>query len=216
MSQEELAALSGLHRTYITDIERGTRNVSLINIERIARAVGVALSDIFFRFERHAEEEERRPFAAPARNGTVEILLVEDDESFIELMLHQLERWNIGNNVLIMRNGADVLDLLLPRSGPQEKELRMPKVILLDLSLPLVDGMEVLERLRAAESTRALPVVVLTNTASTVIQERCKRFGVSEYLTKPVDMEAFSRVMGTLGFQLILQRSAAGVRSSLR
>lgn len=189
ISQEELAHLSGLHRTYITDIERGARNVSLKNIERISQAVGLQLSDVFVRFEREAA-------SASGANGPVEILLVEDDERFIDLTLLMLKDWNIGNSVHVERNGTDALAYLAGASG------RLPSVILLDLSMPSSDGFDVLHHLRNDRQNSCIPVIVMTASANDVDRERCAQYGVEEYLTMPVDAFALSSVMARLGFRM--------------
>lgn len=195
ISQEELAHLSGLHRTYITDIERGARNVSLRNIIRIAGALNIPLSDFFGRFEAKLRTDGRL-------HGPVEILLVEDDESFIELIQHTLQQLNITNTFHVVRDGAEALRLLLPEAAEQRPSA--PSVVLLDLTLPLISGMEVLQQLRKDPRTQALPVVVLTNSANESDRLQCRRLGVEEYLTKPIDVEAFSAVMKRLGFQFMM------------
>ncbi len=195
LSQEELAHQSGLHRTYITDIERGARNVSLRNIIRIAGALNIPLADFFGRFDAKLRSDGRL-------NGPVDILLVEDDESFIELLRNTLQQLNITNTFHIARDGAEALRLLLPETPEQKPSV--PSVVLLDLSLPLVSGMEVLQQLRKDPRTQSLPVVVLTNSANESDRLQCRRLGVEEYLTKPIDVEAFSAVMKRLGFQFMM------------
>jgi CheY-like chemotaxis protein/DNA-binding XRE family transcriptional regulator len=207
MSQEELANRSGLHRTYITDIERGTRNVSLKNITRIAEAIGIGLPEMFARFEVLSKQESAAPDDAAAlsyRRKPVEILLVEDDENFIELTVHALERWNISNTVHVVRNGADALEFLFEHSPSNEQRVPNPKVILLDLNIPLVDGFEVLERIRNNPKTKEIPVVVLTSSSGEADKARCSALGVDEFLTKPINAELFSSVMRRLGFHLLL------------
>ncbi|NUN70502.1 MAG: response regulator [Bacteroidetes bacterium] len=195
ISQEELAHQSDLHRTYITDIERGARNVSLRNIIRIAGALHVPLSEFFGRFEAKLRSDGRL-------NGPVDILLVEDDESFIELTRHTLQQLNITNTLRVVRDGAEALRVLLPEGA--ESKPAAPSVVLLDLTLPMVGGLEVLQQLRKDPRTATLPVVVLTVSVNESDRLQCRRLGVEEYLTKPIDVEAFAAVMKRLGFQMKL------------
>lgn len=218
LSQEELANLSGLHRTYITDIERGTRNVSLKNITRIAQAVKISLPELFSRFEMIAHEEEKVNASSKLEilpRNPVEILLVEDDLNFIELTLHTLRQWNIANMVHVVRTGPEALDFLFAEPPAKNRSLKVPKVILLDLYIPLVDGFSVLEQVRNNPATKNIPVVVLTSSSRETDKERCRRLGVEEYLTKPVNIETFSSVMRRLGFHLILLESGEFVRQEI-
>jgi CheY-like chemotaxis protein/DNA-binding XRE family transcriptional regulator len=208
LSQEELAGLSGLHRTYITDIERGTRNVSLKNITRIAQAVNISLPLMFTRFEEiaHAEEKVKKSSVKQeeVQRNPVEILLVEDDQNFIELTLHMFRQWNIANMVHVVRTGPEALEFLFTDPSTDDRSGKVPKVILLDLNIPLVDGFAVLRQVRSNPLTHDIPVVVLTSSSLETDKARCHQLGVEEFLTKPVNVEAFSAVMKRLGFNLFL------------
>ncbi|MBI2429420.1 MAG: helix-turn-helix domain-containing protein, partial [Ignavibacteriales bacterium] len=111
LSQEELANRCGLHRTYITDIEHGTRNVSLKNISKIARAVEVPLHDLFGRVERHSNNgvkvSDRLSRLQNIKRSPVEIVLVDDDQEYVELILHEMQKRNIGNTVHAVRSGEE-------------------------------------------------------------------------------------------------------------
>lgn len=135
----------------------------------------------------------------------VEILLVEDNPNDVELTLHALKQYKIANRIHVARDGAEALDFLLG-SKPEEAR-RMedgPKVILLDLKLPKVDGMEVLRRLKADLRTQAIPVVVLTSSREERDIVEGYRLGVNSYILKPVDFQQFSETVRTLGLYWLL------------
>jgi CheY-like chemotaxis protein len=135
----------------------------------------------------------------------VEILLVEDNPTDLELTLRALRDHHVCNNIQVVRDGADALDFLFCRgefAGRSRSEL--PRVILLDLKLPLVDGREVLQQVRSDPRTRAIPVVVLTasNEDRDVLDSYA--FGVNSYINKPVDFEQFEKAMQVIGMYWVL------------
>ncbi len=130
----------------------------------------------------------------------VEILLVEDNPYDADLTLRALTRHNLANRVLVARDGAEALEFLLgdsPKAGA-------PKVILLDLKLPKVDGLEVLRRLKASDRTKAIPVVVLTSSNEEPDIATSYRLGANSYIVKPVDFEAFVRAVADVGLYWLL------------
>jgi two-component system, response regulator len=130
----------------------------------------------------------------------VEILLVEDNPNDAELTLRALQQHRLANRVLVARDGAEAIEFLFgegPRAG-------VPKVILLDLKLPKVDGLEVLRRLKAEERTRAVPVVVLTSSREEPDIATSYRLGANSYIVKPVDFEAFVRAVADVGLYWLL------------
>jgi CheY-like chemotaxis protein len=133
-------------------------------------------------------------------SGVVEILLVEDNPADAELTLRALSRSKLTNHVHVARDGAEALDFLFPRSGPAAG----PKVILLDLKLPKVDGLEVLRRLKADDRTRRIPVVVLTSSREEPDIVTSYRLGANSYIVKPVDFEAFVRAVSDVGLYWLL------------
>jgi len=137
-------------------------------------------------------------------NQKVELLLVEDEPNDVELTLRALR--SITNRVHVARDGAEALDYFF--SGPDAPGLSgPPKVILLDLNLPLVSGVEVLERLRADERTKAIPVVVLTSSEEERDIARTYHLGVNSYVTKPVEFAEFTQAIQHLGmYWLILNK----------
>ena len=135
----------------------------------------------------------------------VEILLVEDNANDVELTLRALKARNLANQVFVARDGAEALEFFF---GEQEHPLReigvTPRVILLDLKLPKVDGLEVLRRLKADERTRALPVVVLTSSREEPDIAAAYRLGANSYIVKPVEFEHFVKVVSDLGLYWML------------
>ncbi len=136
---------------------------------------------------------------------SVEILLVEDNQSDVELTLHALSRQNITNRIRVVRDGAGALDLLFGTGMNQDCNLlKLPKLILLDLKLPKIDGLEVLRRIKAETRTRPIPVVVLTSSREQPDIEECYRLGVNSYIVKPVDFAQFSDAVRQLGLYWLL------------
>ncbi len=130
----------------------------------------------------------------------VEILLVEDNPDDIELTLRALTRHNLANRVHVARDGAEALDFLLG----DPSNATVPKVILLDLKLPKVDGLEVLRRIKESDRTKTIPVVVLTSSREEPDIVKSYRLGANSYIVKPVDFEAFVRAVADLGLYWLL------------
>ncbi len=141
----------------------------------------------------------------------VEILLVEDNPTDLELALRALKEQHLCNNVQVARDGEEALDFIFGRgqfSGKQIEEL--PRVILLDLKLPLIDGLEVLRQVRADARTRHVPVVVLTSSTEERDVVESYALGVNSYISKPVDFDQFKDAMRTIGmYWLLLNRPPA-------
>ena len=135
----------------------------------------------------------------------VEILLVEDDPNDVELTLRAFRARNLANQVFVARDGAEALDFFFSDKAHPLRDIGvMPRVILLDLKLPKVDGLEVLRRLRADERTRSLPVVVLTSSNEEPDIAAAYRLGANSYIVKPVDFEAFARAVSEVGLYWVL------------
>ena len=133
------------------------------------------------------------------------ILLVEDNPDDAALTVHALETNNIGNRLVIARDGVEALDYLFCTGTYAGRDPNdHPSVVLLDLKLPKIDGLEVLRRVRAAESTRLQPVVILTS--SNEEEDRIKGYalGANSYVRKPVDFDDFVRAAGQLGLYWLL------------
>lgn len=132
------------------------------------------------------------------------ILLVEDNPRDAELTMMALERHRIANNVVLARDGVEAIDYLFN----DEQSNPLPQLVLLDLKLPKVDGLEVLERIRADERTALLPVVVLTSSAEERDLVDSYRRHANSYVQKPVDFQQFSGVVEQLGlYWLVVSRT---------
>jgi two-component system response regulator len=142
-------------------------------------------------------------------SDAVEILLVEDTPADAELTIRALEKHKLGNNVVWVKDGAEALDFLFATGAYAGRDItRPPKVVLLDLRLPRVSGIEVLRRVKGDESTRLIPVVALTSSKEDVDIEECYRLGVNSYIAKPVSFDDFVKVVGELGlYWLLMNRS---------
>lgn len=143
------------------------------------------------------------------------ILLVEDNPDDELLILRELRKSNIANEIEVARDGAEALDYLFAQgefSGRDPHD--MPQVVLLDLKLPKVDGLEVLERLRGDERTRYLPVVVLTSSDEERDMIESYRLGANSYVRKPVDISQFNDAVKQLGlYWLLLNEPPPGERT---
>ena len=138
----------------------------------------------------------------------VEILLVEDNPSDLELTLRALEEHKLCNKVQVARDGEEALDFMFCRGKFSEKRIEaLPRVMLLDLKLPLVDGLEVLRQVRADPRTKCVPVVVLTSSTEERDVVESYALGVNSYISKPVDFDQFKEAMRTIGmYWLLLNR----------
>ena len=132
----------------------------------------------------------------------VEILLVEDNPNDVELTTRALRKHNLANRLHVARDGAEALDYFFGADGTLKHE--KPKVILLDLKLPKVDGIEVLRRIKSDERTKTIPVVVLTSSNQERDLKECYDLGVNSYITKPVEFENFIAAVSELGFYWLL------------
>jgi two-component system response regulator len=137
---------------------------------------------------------------------TVDILLVEDNPNDVELALHSFKRHHLANRVQVARDGTEALDFIFgtgPYAGRRLHE--GPMVVLLDLKLPLVDGLEVLQRVTSDPHTRAQPVVVLTSSSEERDVVESYQLGVNSYIVKPVDFEQFTEAVHQLGLYWVLR-----------
>jgi two-component system response regulator len=138
-------------------------------------------------------------------NSAIEILLVEDNPSDVALALHALKRYQIANNIEVLRDGAEALDFLFGTGAYAGRDTSIvPRVVLLDLKLPLVSGLEVLRKIKADPRTQTIPVVVLTSSREERDIVESYQLGVNSYIVKPVDFEQFSEAMRTLGMYWLL------------
>ena len=138
----------------------------------------------------------------------VDILLVEDSPADAELALRALRKGKLANNVTWVKDGAEALDFIFRRGAYAGRPEQNPKLILLDLKLPKVDGIEVLKRIRADEHTRVIPVVMVTSSAEGRDISETYKLGVNSYLVKPVQFEQFSETVANAGFYWMLMNKA--------
>jgi CheY-like chemotaxis protein len=135
----------------------------------------------------------------------IEILLVEDNESDLELTLHALRKENLANNIHVARDGEEALEFIFCNGADSDRSFSAPpRLILLDLKLPKIDGMEVLRRLKADPRTRAIPVVILTSSREERDLVDSYGLGANSYIQKPVDFEQFRETVKSTGFYWLL------------
>ena len=138
-------------------------------------------------------------------DSPVEILLVEDNPNDVELTLHAFSKHRLANHIEVVRDGAEALDFLFGSGAHAGRSVEnTPRVILLDLKLPKVDGLEVLRQIKADARTRMIPVVVLTSSREERDIVESYELGVNSYIVKPVDFEQFSTSMQQLGLYWLL------------
>ncbi|MBN1538394.1 MAG: response regulator [Anaerolineales bacterium] len=140
----------------------------------------------------------------------VELLLVEDNPHDAELTIRALKKRNLTNSLYVAEDGAEALDFIFARGKYTQRDVsHPPKVILLDLKLPKVSGLEVLKTLKSNPKTRSIPVIVVTSSAEDPDIKMAYDLGVNSYVVKPVDFDQFSEAMSNLGlYWLLLNRSS--------
>jgi CheY-like chemotaxis protein len=146
-----------------------------------------------------------------ADTNEVEILIVEDNPDDLDMTLRALHKGNLANHIQVARDGAEALDFLFCQGPHQSRKIgKGPKLILLDLKLPKVDGMEVLQRLKADARMKMIPVVVLTSSKEQKDVVESYNLGVNSYIVKPVNFESFAAAVQSLGmYWLLLNESPA-------
>jgi CheY-like chemotaxis protein len=194
ISQEELAHRAGLHRTYVSDLERGARNPSIESIEKLAGALQVSVSNLF----------------EGAGNGSSsrqmeEILLVQDNPRDVDLTIRAFKKANITNPLHLARDGEEALDLVF--ADANRGNLRRTLLILLDLNLPKISGLEVLRRIKADKRTENIPVIILTLSSRDRDIGECRKLGAEDYIVKPVNFQNFSEVILRFGLAWTLGKN---------
>lgn len=141
----------------------------------------------------------------------VEILLAEDNERDAEMTLRALRKNNLGNRVHRVVDGAEALEFMFCTGGYADRDPNaLPKLILLDLKMPKVDGIEVLRRLKSEERTRTLPVVMMTSSNEERDVVESYRLGVNSYIVKPIDFSAFVDVVARIGLYWVVANRVPG------
>ena len=147
----------------------------------------------------------------------IEILLVEDNKDDVELTLHALRKENLANHIYLARDGEEALEFLFCNGAHADRSFdRPPRLILLDLKLPKVDGMEVLRRLKADARTRSIPVVILTSSKEERDLVQGYGLGANSYIQKPVDFDQFRNTVKSVGFYWLLINQAPVVAGAAK
>jgi CheY-like chemotaxis protein len=194
ISQEELAARAGLHRTYVSEVERGERNPSIASIEKLAQALEVSFTSLF---ERTSQQS--------GAQGAVEILLVEDNPIDVELTKSAFKKAQFTNPLHIVSDGEAALDFVFARGSHADRlKARPPQLILLDLNLPKKSGLEVLREIKEDSRTQNIPVIILTISDRDEDINECRRLGAETYIVKPVSFQNFSKVTTFLSLSWVL------------
>jgi two-component system response regulator len=142
-------------------------------------------------------------------NNAVELLLVEDNPQDLELTLRALQKAHVANRIQIARDGVEALDYIFGEGAFAGRRIEdAPRVILLDLKLPKVDGLEVLQRIKGDPRTKTIPVVILTSSKEQRDVVESYRLGVNSYIVKPVNFEGFTAAVRDLGLYWLLLNEA--------
>ena len=206
LSQEEFGERANLHRTYVSDVEAGKRNPSLQSMHRLASAVGTSIGSVFGAMEGIIGEGKGRP--AEKSDRVVDILLVENDASDAEVTIAAFKKAGVTNRVEVVRDGSEALDFLFcgGRYANRQSSSR-PQLVLLNLQLPKTGGLEVLRRLKSDETTRGIPVIILTGSRKEDDLQQGLKLGADAYMVKPVDFENFSRITPKMSFNWALLKN---------
>jgi two-component system response regulator len=135
----------------------------------------------------------------------IEILLIEDNQGDADLVMRTLKKNNVGNNIMHLSDGAEALDFLFAQGKYSRRKIEnKPKVILLDLNLPKLNGIEILRTIKNDERTKAIPVVVMSSSSEAKDILESYQIGVNGYVVKPVAFDDFAKVVSDLGFYWLL------------
>jgi CheY-like chemotaxis protein len=201
-SQEYLAERADLHRTYVCDVERGARNLSLQSIAKLARALETSVAALF---------PAARLVDEALSDTRVDILLVEDNPDDVAMTLRAFKKARFRNQVHVVGDGAEALDYVFSRGKYRQRQPQdSPFVILLDLNLPKISGIEVLRQIRKDKRTRQIPTIILTVSQKSDDITECLRLGATAYIVKPVDFQKLIGVTPLLKLDWALLKPAKG------
>ncbi len=143
------------------------------------------------------------------QQNVVDILLVEDNPQDVELTIRALKKHNITNKLIVLEDGAEAMDFIFCRGKYEERGItNHPKVILLDVKLPKVSGLEVLRAIKEDERTRTIPIVMVTSSRQDPDIKTAYEYGANSYVVKPLDFNAFVEAMSQLGLYWLLVNKA--------
>jgi two-component system response regulator len=139
-------------------------------------------------------------------HNSVEVLLIEDNVTDAELTIRELKKHNMSNNLVHVKNGEEALDFIFATGKYAETRNVQypPKIILLDIQMPKVNGIEVLQRIKTDPLTKSTPVVILTSSKESPDIQKCYDLGANSYIVKPVNFEGFAQAIKNLGFYWLL------------
>lgn len=200
-----------MHRTYIADIERGARNVTLRSVVNLAKALQVTVGNLFSFVAEPADAALRLGMDAVSTEVRA-VLLVEDSAADAALTARAFKRARISNPLRTVRAAEAALDYLFGTGKYAKHKPAKPQLILLDLNLPQMSGLEFLRRIRGDGRTREIPVVILTVSQNDRMIIECGRLGTENYIVKPVAIENLVRETSKLNLHLTLG-PAAGSKS---
>jgi two-component system, response regulator len=141
--------------------------------------------------------------------NSLEIVLIEDNDLDAELTIRALRQNNLGNQIIRLADGQEALDFFFTPNKTNMSEIKeYPRLILLDIKLPGISGIDVLKALKSKEETRSIPVVILTSSTEEKDIQVCYQLGVNSYISKPVEFENFIHTMKTLGMYWLLLNKA--------
>ncbi len=139
------------------------------------------------------------------QRGEIEILLVDDNMNDAELAIHSLKKHKLTNNMIHLKDGAEALDFIFCTGQYENRDINnKPKVILLDLKMPRINGIEVLKKIKENEITKKIPVVILTSSREDPDIHTCYELGANSYIVKPIDFSNFQKTVTDLGLYWLL------------
>ena len=144
------------------------------------------------------------------KNDEIEIVLVEDNPDDAELTIRALKKSNVSNNLIHLTDGAEALEFIFCTGKYSDRSVNIkPKLILLDLNMPKVSGIEVLQKIKSDDNTKTIPVVVLTSSQEDPDVQTCYKLGVNSYIVKPVGFANFTKAVSEVGLYWVLQNYQA-------
>ena len=203
ITQEELAWRANIHRTYIADIERGARNMTLRTVDNLAKALQLTVGNLLM-YAADPTDGESNGGIAPAPHQPSEILLIEDNATDVAITARAFKRARIANPLKVVREGEDAMVYLYGSGRRYGRQASRHQLILLDLNLPQMSGVEVLRRIKGDERTADIPVVVLTVSQHDRVIIECGRLGAENYIVKPLGLESLVKVTPKLNLHLTL------------